>query len=153
LLDPSSKTLVAAATRDGGAGIPEKSNWATGFVLAWIRFFRPCVLGFVALAIAVALWGYGYKLSLYRQQDHVTQIPVAKLWIEHRGAATEAAVSRLRAQVNVFPVCLLLPIPAVQMPGKQNEPGGFQSTETSGIAIPEYLLPFRSPPAISLLLI
>ena len=47
--------------------------------------FRPCTLGFIALALAVVVWGYGYKLSLYfttpNSQD---EIPAAKLWIEHR---------------------------------------------------------------------
>lgn len=43
------------------------------------------MLGFIALALAVVVWGYGYKLSLYfTAPDSQDEIPAAKLWIEHR---------------------------------------------------------------------
>lgn len=51
----------------------------------WKKTFKPCTLGFFALALAVVVWGYGYKLSLYfTTPDSQDQIPAAKLWIEHR---------------------------------------------------------------------
>jgi hypothetical protein len=61
---------------------------------AWRQVSGPCVLGIVGLAIAVVLWGYGYKLSLYhRNSDPSGRVPVAKLWIEPRGASVAAASS------------------------------------------------------------
>ena len=50
----------------------------------WIKSFKPCTLGFIALALAVVIWGYGYKLSLYFTTPDTDEIPAAKLWIEHR---------------------------------------------------------------------
>jgi hypothetical protein len=63
---------------------------------SWRQVFRPYAFWIVGLAIAVFLWGYGYKLSLYhchaRSSSHAT---VAKLWIEPRTASV-AAASRLK---------------------------------------------------------
>ena len=46
---------------------------------------KPCAAGLVALAIAVALWGFAYRISLYHS-DPAPQIraSVAKLWVERR---------------------------------------------------------------------
>lgn len=48
-------------------------------------------LGLLALASAVTLWGFAYKVSLYTESsDPLPQVPVAKVWIEHRyGYAVE----------------------------------------------------------------
>lgn len=53
--------------------------------------FRPLTLGLIALAAAVTLWGFAYKISLYsNSSDPLPQLPVAKIWIEHRyGFAAE----------------------------------------------------------------
>jgi len=61
----------------------------------WSQASRPCVFGIVRLAIAVVLWGYGYKLSLYHRHAAPSSVPIAKLWIEPRSASMEAA-SRLK---------------------------------------------------------
>lgn len=45
------------------------------------HIFRPCALGFLALAIAVALWGFGYKLSRYDPHPSAaSRASIAKLW-------------------------------------------------------------------------
>lgn len=53
------------------------------------RSSGPYAFGIVGLAIAVLLWGYGCKLSLY----HATRssVPIAKLWIEPRGVSVVLA--------------------------------------------------------------
>jgi hypothetical protein len=61
----------------------------------WRQMFRPCVLGIVGLAVAVFLWEYGYKLSLYHRHAVPSSVPIAKLWIEPRSASV-AAASRLK---------------------------------------------------------
>jgi hypothetical protein len=51
----------------------------------WRLLLRPFSLGLIALAIAVFLWGLGYKLSLYHsQQNHEARTSVAKLWVDPR---------------------------------------------------------------------
>ncbi len=64
----------------------------------WRQTFRPTALGFIALALAVVIWGYGYKLSLYfTAPDSQDEIPAAKLWIEHRnGYSVEFRVTAER---------------------------------------------------------
>jgi hypothetical protein len=43
---------------------------------------RPMSVFLIALAVAVALWGFAYKLSLYGQpQNHASQASVAKMWL------------------------------------------------------------------------
>jgi hypothetical protein len=58
----------------------------------WQQLFRPCTLAFFGLAIAITLWGYGYKLSLYLHLPDSEQIPVAKMWIEHRHGHLDLSV-------------------------------------------------------------
>jgi hypothetical protein len=68
--------------------------------LFWKQVFKPSALGLGGLVIAVALWGFGYKLSLYhRHPTPVQQATVAKLWIEQN--ASLAAVQRLRNQSHL----------------------------------------------------
>ncbi len=78
---------------------------------SWRQVSRPCALGIVGLAIAVFLWGYGYKLSLYhRHSEPSTQVSVAKLWIEYRSTAAVAA-SRLRARPHSIAGSLEFAVP------------------------------------------
>jgi hypothetical protein len=45
-------------------------------------FIRPMSILSILLAAAVAMWGFGYKLSLYLPvQKHSTQVSVAKMWL------------------------------------------------------------------------
>lgn len=52
----------------------------------WRAISNPLAVGLLGLALAVTLWGYGYKLSLYGSVcgNSTPRVPVAKLWIEHR---------------------------------------------------------------------
>lgn len=90
LVTPST---VVSVTRNLHAGIPRRPAYR----FSRFRVVRPSVLGCAALAIAVLLRGYGYKLSLYHQHERRSHIRVAKFWIERRAAAGSAAsrVSRL----------------------------------------------------------
>jgi hypothetical protein len=48
---------------------------------------RPLAIGLIGLAIAVVLWGIGYRLSLYRPHpDPSVRMGVAKLWVGSRRA-------------------------------------------------------------------
>lgn len=48
--------------------------------------FKPWRLGFVGLAVAVFLWGFGYKVSLYHKSQ--SNAPVVKMWVEQRNTPT-----------------------------------------------------------------
>ena len=111
--------------------------------------FKPSVVAFAGLAIAVALWGFSYKLSLYHiHYNHHSSIPVAKLWIEHRSAAANAA-SKLIAKTPPNPHANLIQIPLQQLNLFEGTvlcipPIGAHGAATSGCRIP-----FRSPPSSS----
>jgi hypothetical protein len=50
------------------------------------RIMRPLNLGLIGLAVAVAIWGFAYKLSLYQPHpSHSAQANVAKLWLGPKG--------------------------------------------------------------------
>jgi hypothetical protein len=49
---------------------------------------RPLAIGLIGLAVAVVLWGIGYRLSLYRPHpDPSVRMGVARLWVGSRKAA------------------------------------------------------------------
>jgi hypothetical protein len=59
---------------------------------------RPLRLALVGLAVAVALWGFAYKLSLYRSdQNRSFPVNVAKMWLGPKGPSA-AAVKRSATQ-------------------------------------------------------
>jgi len=59
-------------------------NSAMNWSLAVRQFFRPCVLAFLALAVTVGGWSYGYKLSQYLQHSDVSRASHTRMWVEHR---------------------------------------------------------------------
>jgi hypothetical protein len=63
-----------------------------------LYFMRPLRLALVGLAVAVALWGFAYKLSLYRSdQNRAFHVNVAKMWLGPEGSSA-AAVNRSATQ-------------------------------------------------------
>lgn len=67
----------------------------------WHRFFRPSSLGCLGLALTIFLWGYSYKLSLYRtHRDTASRSLAARLWVDQRHATGLAA---LRVRVEADP--------------------------------------------------
>jgi hypothetical protein len=54
----------------------------------WKRVCKPRVFGFAGLLMLVAVWGFGYKLSLYQRHSTPSQqASVAKLWVDSPKAA------------------------------------------------------------------
>ena len=52
---------------------------------AFVRqFFHPYVLAFLALALTVGGYGYGYKLSQYFQHSGVSKASPTRMWVDHR---------------------------------------------------------------------
>jgi hypothetical protein len=67
------------------------------------KISRHCTLGLIGLAITVALWGTGYKLSLYRgHAAGSSPFPVARMWTDQRNASIVAACA-LKAKSHPLP--------------------------------------------------
>ena len=63
------------------------------------RLFRPWALLFIGLAISVALWGFGYKLSRYNPHPNAaSRSSLAKLWDKHQDISQLASASEAAAQ-------------------------------------------------------
>lgn len=106
----------------------------------------------IGLALAIALWGFGYKLSRYRPHlDPVTRLSYAKLWDKHQDTC-QILASRTTAHLSQsVGVCVLSAVFQQQ----SIRPAGFvvlcsdshHTTSTSFVS----LIPFRSPPSPSFL--
>jgi hypothetical protein len=89
------------------ANLSEETSIATGksevstFYKVYLHcLIRPLSLCLIGLAVAVVLWGFAYKLSLYEPANkHSTQICVAKMWLgpeQHAGIlSTSGSMDRL----------------------------------------------------------
>lgn len=114
----------------------------------WKQRFRPCTLGFIGLAILVALWGYGYKLSLYHRDDqHAARGLVAKLWIEPRHTSALPA-SKLKAKSHVIPGSHALLFPIQVVPNLRRAVNSILPPPARDIAYSNLLIPSRSPPSL-----
>lgn len=120
---------------------------------AWSSVFRrtrvkkPCAVGLIALAIAVALWGFGYKISLYSPRlDPASRASVAKLWVERRGPSTTPGIHltpRLRTTADSQPPLLFACLKFTRMEFFELFTGFSVARVPANIA---FLLPARSPP-------
>jgi hypothetical protein len=69
------------------SGIVDVKHASSGYSLhSWRFILRPLNLGLIGLAVAVSLWGFAYKLSLYYlDQNHPAPISIEKLWLAPEG--------------------------------------------------------------------
>ena len=118
------------------------AGWKSCF---WSRIYRPHFLGFSGLALAVALWGFGYKLSLYHPHPAPSlRTIVAKLWIEPPNASIDA-VRRLRNQSNVAasPQALCA---SIRYPRLERAVVSVFPSKGCGVQSSSFPTPLRSPP-------
>ncbi len=119
---------------------------------AWRQVSGPCGLGIVGLAIAVVLWGFGYKLSLYhRNTAPSARIPVAKLWIEPRGASV-AAASRLKVNSYLAPGPQAFSARIQRLPTLSCAVACIPPLNECCVAFFDLLIPSRAPPPLRFLL-
>jgi hypothetical protein len=60
---------------------------------------RPLSLGLIGLAVAIVIWGFAYKLSLYQPHpSHTAKISVAKLWLGPEGNSLTAKSAKFHLQ-------------------------------------------------------
>ncbi len=108
---------------------------------------RPCALGIIGLAIAVLLWGFSYKLSLYRFHPAPTsRVCVAKLWFEQRNSSV-AAASRLTSDLRPGSSLPALLIAGQQAPTAMRARRGDFSVACRAFTSINSLIPSRSPPS------
>jgi hypothetical protein len=106
---------------------------------------RACSIGLIALALAVFLWGFGYKLSLYCPHENPAfKASVAKLWNEHRSIAS---ASKLSVKSHVVPDSQAIITPTLSFSTIQNAAVSLLFEGDRAIAFWAFLVPFRSPPA------
>lgn len=80
----SARTSITQVS-DCSARVPASILPAAHSYLEWEQLFRLRALQFVALAIAVFLWGFSYKISLYHSHPTpASRNSVAKLWLTQR---------------------------------------------------------------------
>jgi hypothetical protein len=81
-------------------------------VFSWGYILQPLNLSLIGLAVAVTLWGFAYKLSLYQPDEtHASRSSVAKLWF---GPKTGLATTRKRDLSRPYPIAPLELIPPCQ---------------------------------------
>jgi hypothetical protein len=143
MLDQGLKAVVVGATTASVAeGGPEQKR-----ISGWRRFLRPSFVGCLGLALAVFLWGYNYKLSLYHERDLTSSAQTAKLWVDQRHAVG-AVVAPLQTPDHAFTAapdlnlthCFdLICVGAVVIAPVKTLPTQYSKS----------LLPLRSPPSDS----
>lgn len=91
-------SFISSEFRHGEAERAEAANeelCRKGIALR--QFFRPGVLAFLSLALAVGGWAYGNKLSHYRHIYNVTAASSPRIWVDHRHMVPGAQVQHGRA--------------------------------------------------------
>jgi len=139
---------------DGAPQMPVPSMRAQrlGFSPAWRQVSGPCALGIVGLAIAVILWGYGYKLSLYhRNAAPSARIPVAKLWIGPRSASV-AATSRIKELSHPVSGSKAFVVHIQWLPSLSRAVASVPQLTEYRVAFCELQIPSRAPPPFRFLL-
>ena len=103
---------------------------------------QPCVLAFTGLALAIVLWGFGYRLSLYQAHPPSQSLKV-KLWDRQDNSQPKLAVVLAKAPEIPAALAAQTVIPARREPAPE-------PVATIRIAVCfanfAYLAPLRSPP-------
>jgi hypothetical protein len=113
----------------------------------WRQLFRPFPLALVGLAIAVALWGYGYKLSLYHSHPTPSSLAsVAKLWDGPRNASL-AATPRLNTKSHLLLGSQAIWVPSQQLLHTNRNAALVLTPRMCGVRYSNSPIPSRSPPS------
>lgn len=116
------------------------------------RFFRPWALGFIALAISVALWGYGYRISRYKPHpEPSSRTLLVKMWDKHQDLTQVAGATNPSVQphfqLELHAALLLLRLPLARTEWASYLPDGCKRIP----ALFRAVVPLRSPPSNNLL--
>lgn len=145
-------SIRAPFTTAAGTAESVRRIWqrAKSLYSSWRQLFRPCALGLIGLAISVALWSVGYKLSLYNQHAaSSSQIPVVKIWLETRHAPI-TAIFRLRRASHLLPGSAALYAALLQCPRLNGSIASVLPVCRRRIPYFYLSIPFRAPPSLRL---
>ncbi len=68
------------------------------------QFFRPYVLVFLALAMAVGGNGYGNKLAQYFHHSEVSKASATRMWVDHRDDSSAHGFASANSGRSGFPL-------------------------------------------------
>lgn len=114
--------------------------------LAIRQLFRPYVLAFLALAVAVGGWSYGYKLSQYLHHSAVSRASATRMWVEHRDDSTLVPVPHRQPQQS--PDSTLAALSTPLLPRLSRDHAVTTPAPMRAAFILTALIPFRAPPAL-----
>ncbi len=111
------------------------------------QFFRPYVLAFLALAIAVGGNGYGYKLAQYFHHTEVSKASATKMWVDHRddSSITVSHQQTLPQRISSFELFLVF---APQFPRLTRDHALTTPAPARAAIVISSHIPFRAPPSI-----
>jgi len=112
---------------------------------SWKQAFRPRTAGLCGLAIAVGLWGFSYKLSLYRHPTPAQQATIAKLWFAPPDALL-AEAQKLKNQSHLIASPQALSTSISRLPGLDYAVSCIFPVNRRGVLAFDSPSPLRSPP-------
>ena len=118
-----------------------------GLKMAIRQLFRPYVLAFLALALAVGGWSYGYKLSQYLHHPEVSKASATRMWVDHRDDATRAPAQG-QSQPRQIPGSALVALFSPLLPRLSRDHALTTPAPTRVAFILAALIPFRAPPSL-----
>jgi len=109
------------------------------------EFFRPYVLAFLALAVAVGGGSYGYKLTQYLQHSEVLRASYSRVWVDHRDDSQISTPEHHVLPDNLLALELhVSPVPRDSRP--THELVIVESAPSNEAFIFSALIPLRAPP-------
>ena len=114
--------------------------------LAIRQLFRPYVLAFLALAIAVGGNGYGYKLSQYLRHSEVRKASATRMWVDHRddSSITSAHQQQRPRQISALELFLVF---TPQVPRLTRDHALTTPAPARAAFVISSHIPFRAPPS------
>lgn len=110
------------------------------------RDFRPNSLALIGLAVAITLWGYGYRLSTYDLHPSSTAHAAgAKMCLEPRSDSLVAA-GRLKANLHFLAALPTVPVAPREFPRVDRDLAYLPPQPPPRSVWFSSLLPLRSPP-------
>jgi hypothetical protein len=113
------------------------------------QFFRPYVLAFLALAIAVGGNGYGYKLAQYLQHSEASKASATRMWVDHRDDSSSTASQQHARPQRVSSFELFAVFAPQQLPRLSRDHAATTPAPVRVANIISSHIPFRAPPALN----
>ena len=112
------------------------------------EFLQPGVLSVLALALFVAGWSYGHKLSHYLPNTSLTKASTTRMWLDQRQASIAAPVQHQQGPQKFLTLALcFFSVPA--LPHFSREQILAESPKPHAVEFVSPLHPLRAPPISS----